>query len=257
MLFLCPGSADVLRKNYLPNQHPGILFEVSMKNSYYFPHDYHARHDPKLEKLRMEIGPVGDGIYWCLVEMLYEEGGYLPLSDCLLIAKALNTTEELVTKVVKNAKLFLIKDGKFYSESLLTRLNHIRIKIRKAKTSGRFGGLANAKRTLSERLANAKRTLSERLVSKEIKESKESKEEPTTEIGSLILKNKFLETLKISYPQLNIESEIRACITWHKNKGREIKSWDRAITNWVKIAYEKLGVVGTKQDNQITVRRPL
>jgi Leucine-rich repeat (LRR) protein len=24
-----------------------------MKDTYYFPHDYHARHDPKLEKLRM------------------------------------------------------------------------------------------------------------------------------------------------------------------------------------------------------------
>jgi hypothetical protein len=135
-----------------------------MKSSYYFPHDYHSRHDPKLEKLRMEIGPVGDGIYWDLVEMLYEEGGYLPLSDCQLIAKSLNTTEELVIKVVKNAKLFLIKDEKFYSKSLLDRLNHIRTKIRKARVSGRLGGLAKAKQSLSERL-----------VSKESKESKESK----------------------------------------------------------------------------------
>ena len=112
----------------------------------------------------MEIGPVGDGIYWCLVEMLYEENGYLPLSDCYLIAKALNTTEELVTKVVKNAKLFLVKDEKFYSESLLSRLKKITTKIKKARTSGKLGGLAKAKRTLSERL-----------VSKESKESKESK----------------------------------------------------------------------------------
>lgn len=200
----------------------------------------------------MEIGPAGDGIFWDLVEMLYEEGGYLPLSDCQLIAKSLNTTEELVNKVVKNAKLFLVKDEKFYSESLLARLNHINAKVRKARVSGRLGGLAKAKRTPSERL-----------VSKESKESKESKRkdsiEATTEIGGFILKNKFLETLKSSYPQLNIESEIRACITWHKNKSREVKSWDRAITNWIKIAYEKIGVVGGRpaESATITLRRPL
>jgi len=123
-----------------------------MKNSYYFPHDYHARHDPKLERLRMELGPVGDGIYWDLVEMLYEEGGYLSLKHILAIAKAINTTEELVLKVVKESELFIVNNGKFYSESLLERLNHIKTKIRKARTSGKLGGLANAKRTLSERL---------------------------------------------------------------------------------------------------------
>ncbi len=104
-----------------------------MKSSYYFPHDYHARHDPKLEKLRMEIGPVGDGIYWDLVEMLYEEGGYLPLKNMPLIAKALNTTEELVNKVVKSAELFEIKRDKFYSESALRRLKHIKNKTKKAR----------------------------------------------------------------------------------------------------------------------------
>jgi hypothetical protein len=68
--------------------------------------------------------------------------------------------------------------------------------------------------------------------------------EPTTEISGIIFKNKFLSNLKTTYPMLNVDSEILACITWHKNKGREVKSWDRAIGNWLKIAYEKMGVSG-------------
>lgn len=121
-----------------------------MKNSYYFPHDYHARHDPKLEKLRMEIGPAGDGIYWDLVEMLYEEGGYLPVKNIPLIAKAFNSTTELVDKVVKSAELFIVKGDIFYSESALRRLKHIKNKTKKARENAekRWGG---------ERLKNPKR----------------------------------------------------------------------------------------------------
>ncbi|MFA5392055.1 MAG: Lin1244/Lin1753 domain-containing protein, partial [Candidatus Omnitrophota bacterium] len=61
-----------------------------MKETYYFPHDYHARHDPKLERLRIEMGPVSDGIFWNLVEMLYEQGGYLQLKDVPIYSKMLN-----------------------------------------------------------------------------------------------------------------------------------------------------------------------
>jgi hypothetical protein len=157
------------------------------KNSYYFPHDYHARHDPKLERLRMEIGAVGDGVYWDIVEMLYEEGGYLPLKNIPLIAKILNTPEELVNKVVKSAELFVINGDKFTSESLLKRLKHIQAKIRKARTSGRLGGLAKAKRTSSERLV------------KKVKEIRESKESKVNEIKDNISYSGFEQATLIAW----------------------------------------------------------
>jgi hypothetical protein len=47
-----------------------------MKKTFYFPHDYHARHDPKLEKAYLKHGHIAWGIYWHLIEMLYEQGGY-------------------------------------------------------------------------------------------------------------------------------------------------------------------------------------
>ena len=67
-----------------------------MKDTFYFPHDYHARHDPKLERLRMKYGCVTDGVYWCLVEMMYEQGGYISIEDAHLYSKLLNTDIKII-----------------------------------------------------------------------------------------------------------------------------------------------------------------
>ena len=118
-----------------------------MKNSYYFPHDYHARHDPKLERLRMEIGPISDGIFWDLVEMLYEENGHLSVGDIPLYAKMLNTNEQVLNKVV--TELFLIDGDKFYNQSLLDRLEHINNVIEKRRQAGEQSGKARQRNKCS------------------------------------------------------------------------------------------------------------
>jgi hypothetical protein len=121
-----------------------------MKNSYYFPHDYHARHDPKLEKLRICIGLEGVGLYWCLIEMLYENGGYLLIKDQPFIAKALDTTEELLEEVINQYNLFEKHQDTFCSQSQLVRLKHINGKRWKAKVSANKRWNANAMPTHSE-----------------------------------------------------------------------------------------------------------
>lgn len=146
-----------------------------MKKTYYFPHDYHARHDPKLEKLRMEFGPVTDGIYWNLIEMLYEENGYLSLKDIPLFAKSFNTDEKIIKKMIEESELFFCTKTKFYSKSLLERLIQINVKLSKLKISGKLGGLANARKMLQKKEANAQKKSSKTVVikGKEIKEYKE------------------------------------------------------------------------------------
>ena len=49
-----------------------------MKELPYITHDFGARNDPKLMDLQMEMGGQGLGIFWCLVEMLWENGGTIP-----------------------------------------------------------------------------------------------------------------------------------------------------------------------------------
>jgi hypothetical protein len=87
----------------------------------YFSHDYNARDDEKMPKLLSEVGYEGYGIYWAVVEMLYKNDGYMQL-DCKSIAFALHCDSTCLTKVINDFDLFVIEDGKFYSESVLKRL---------------------------------------------------------------------------------------------------------------------------------------
>src|SRR3990167_6919308 len=50
-----------------------------MKEAYYFLHDYHARNDPKILRLRGRFGHEGYSVFWMLIEsMAQERDGYLP-----------------------------------------------------------------------------------------------------------------------------------------------------------------------------------
>ena len=47
----------------------------------YFKHDYGARNDPKLIRIKRNFGYEGLGIYWCFVEIIYENKGELTLEE--------------------------------------------------------------------------------------------------------------------------------------------------------------------------------
>ncbi len=104
------------------------------KDTFYFSHDLHSRNDPKLVCLMMRQGITGIGIYWCLVEMLYEQGGSLLLSECERIAFELRTNSEDVRKVI-DSDLFGRSDVAFWSESVLRRIKLRNDKSVKARES--------------------------------------------------------------------------------------------------------------------------
>ncbi|GEM_PF-868247 len=105
------------------------------KETYYFSHDYHARSDEKMNDLIMSLGMEGVGIYWCLVEMLYENEGYLKLSKCESYAFALHTQCDKIKRVITEFDLFVIEGDEFYSESALERLSKRKEKSKKASES--------------------------------------------------------------------------------------------------------------------------
>lgn len=106
-----------------------------MKKTYYFQHDYNARNDPKLQALIIEMGVAGIGIYWCLVEMLYEQDGEMPMNSIKSIAYNLHVKQKTVERVIKDFGLFDYDDDKsenvekspkmFRNKSVLKRLNRI------------------------------------------------------------------------------------------------------------------------------------
>ena len=122
----------------------------------YFPHDYHARHDPKLLALRRRHGLAGLGAYWCLVEFMYEQEGSLGTSELEDLAYDLRWEVNDLQALIYDFDLFQVDEatGRITSSAVTERL-HVRAEKReKAQKSatGRWGN-ANAMRTHSERIA--------------------------------------------------------------------------------------------------------
>ena len=109
----------------------------------FLTHDIGARNDPKLMDLQMEMGGQGLAIFWCLVEMLWENGGFIP-ANYRSIAFALRWCKAAeVEKVVTGFDLFQVEDGMITSASARER---IRVKREKAdKLSAARTNAANAR----------------------------------------------------------------------------------------------------------------
>ena len=105
-----------------------------MKKTYYFSHDYNARNDEKILGLVYKLSWSGYGLYWAIVEMLYESDGYLE-NEYERIAFALRTDKDSIIDVIENHNLFVIEGNKFYSNSVLERLQRIKEKSEKARES--------------------------------------------------------------------------------------------------------------------------
>jgi hypothetical protein len=189
-----------------------------LKKTFYFPHDFHARHDPKLERLRMENGPVTDGIFWDLVEMLYEQNGYLLVSDIPLYAKMLNTNEQMLNKVVTS--VFLIDNDRFYNKSLLDRLNHINNVREERREAGISSGKARQKNTCS---TNAEH-LSNNINKSKVKEIKEKNDADVLEFF-----NYFLLKTKKTY-KLN---GARRAVIESRLKDHTLDELKKAVDNFV------------------------
>jgi hypothetical protein len=101
----------------------------------YFPHDCNARNDPKLQRLQMKQGMAGVGLYWCLLELLYENRGKLMQSDIEIYAFALRTDTETLTDILQNFDLFKRDKTSYWSESANSRIEETMEKSRKAKES--------------------------------------------------------------------------------------------------------------------------
>lgn len=96
-----------------------------MKKTYYFQHDYNARNDLKLQAVMIKYGLAGIGAFWCIVEMLYEQDGTLPITSISSIAYTLHADEEMLKNIVCKMDLFECNKKFFWSRSVRKRLGLI------------------------------------------------------------------------------------------------------------------------------------
>lgn len=179
------------------------------KDTFYFPHDYNARSDPKLRNVLMKHKANGIGIYWCIIEMLYEQNGYIKLSDIEVIAFELHEECDRIKSILQDFDLFRFKEDKFYSDSVLRRL-----KARKNKSDkNRQNAITRWNKEHSED-ANAMRSHSERNANKG-KERKGNNNRENTELRSTVFISEVW-TYKENYPP---EMLTKFCNYWtEKNK---------------------------------------
>jgi hypothetical protein len=141
----------------------------------YFSHDYDARNDEKMMDLMAEHGWEGYGLFWGIIELLYQNDGIMQ-PHYKRIAFALHTNEELIKSIVENFKLFEYTENEFFSNSVLSRLKERDKKSESARKSANSRWKnANAKRAQSDGNAIKESKVKEIKESK-VKESKEKKE---------------------------------------------------------------------------------
>ena len=114
------------------------------KEAFYFSHDFGARNDPKLQKVRIKLGHEGTGVFWDLIEMLYEEGGKLSLADIDIYADTLRTSSNIINSLIADFGLFDNDTIEFWSNSVNKRLDQRTEKSEKARESARLRWDKNA-----------------------------------------------------------------------------------------------------------------
>lgn len=93
----------------------------------YFQHNYGARNELKILKLRSVHGTAGYGAYWEIIEKLFENDGEMNLSDIPLFAYELHLDEngeKLLNSVINDFGLFEInkETGDFTADTVAKQL---------------------------------------------------------------------------------------------------------------------------------------
>ncbi len=89
----------------------------------WFRHEFYARSSPKLTDLKMEMKMEGIGIYWCLIEFMYEQNGFLTENDLKVLCFNEHLEIEKVRQVLKLAKFKYDKIKGYYSNGVLERID--------------------------------------------------------------------------------------------------------------------------------------
>jgi hypothetical protein len=108
------------------------------KEAYYFSHDANARQDEKILMLRADHGWQGYGIYWALVEMMFENADTaLHHNKIKGISVSYNIDITLLESVINTCiteELFISDGVKFWSENVKKKERQIsRFKRKKVR----------------------------------------------------------------------------------------------------------------------------
>jgi transcriptional regulator of heat shock response len=223
------------------------------KDTFYFTHDYNCRQDEKIKLLIRKLGNNGYGLFWMIVEDLYNNANALQ-TDYDGIAFDLRSDSETIKSIINDFDLFVLKDGMFGSLSVQRRLDERNIRSKKAQISANIRWEnANALKNNANALPTQydSNAIKERK-GKEIKEIKEKKEIGTTHPLQKAIQEKLptVSKLKTQLTEKDCErlvDEFDKNVIWEileamENKVDLLKKYSSVnltIRSWIAIRREK------------------
>ncbi len=123
----------------------------------YFRHDFYTRTSPNVLDIRRKYGLLGYGAYWSLVEIMFEQDGFILDNTIPAIAYDLHCESDMLLDILSNYNLFDFEDQKYTALWIIESLKNKNELIKKLKENGSKGGKAKAKnkQSVSNDLANA------------------------------------------------------------------------------------------------------
>ena len=234
------------------------------KVAYYFSHDVNARMDEKILMLRAEHGWEGYGIYWALIEMMFDNS-----KTCLchkkITALALgnNIDIALLSSVIETCiqeGLFKSDGESFWSDSLKERKEAFLDRRQKYSEAGKKGMESRWNKdndndvitTLKQPYNSKGKVKVNELKENEIKE-KEKKEEKKREYAENVkLTDAEYEKLTNEWGRQGTTRLIAILDNYKGSTGKKYKSDYKTILNWVTERYLKEGGTRLKKPEQQT-----
>lgn len=233
------------------------------EDTFYFSHDYNSRSDKNVKRLLAKHGILGYGVFWAIVEDLYNNANALPLHYDS-IAYDLRADADMVKSIIHDFDLFVSDGTNFGSTSVEARLAKRNQKSKKASESaykrwGKPTNDANALQSQCEPNAIKERKGKEtkgkeRKVNEIINsgekieknaemgsEEKKEKEKPPKKEKEIPSEDDFLdycrEILQTRFPEyeFSLRSKYKTWIDqgWRDGYNTPISNWKNKIANTI------------------------
>ena len=221
------------------------------KESYYFSHDSNAITDTKILNMRADYGLEGYGLYWAIIEMLRNEEDYKLGFDknTFRAIKTLTNTNIDIGKYINDCineyKLFIQDDKKFFSQSLLNRMQEYEKKRKVNRENGKLGGRPKKENPVeteekpngfeNETEKNQRKGKERKGKEKKVKENKikEDREEKIHFAEFVSMTNAEYERLVSTHGKNTADQCITILDNYKGSSGRKYQSDYRAILSWV------------------------
>lgn len=211
-----------------------------VKDSYYFSHDSNARNDEKILMLRAEHGWEGYGIFWALIEMMFEnEETCLSHDKVRGIALSYNIDITLLQNVIDTCikeKLFESDGEKFWSNSLRRRKTKFLESRQKKSEAGKKG--------MEIRWGKPKKSVSDNSVitenNKVNKVKKNKKSKPKKKYAEFVsMTEDEYKKLVEQHGEQATKQMIEILDNYKGASGKTYESDYRAILSWVVKRYQE------------------